>query len=256
MRSHTLHTALRAFTEEAGGLLADETARGAEIPFELVEEGGRARTPLYCYRPLTGEFVRGHASALEGLPSHPAAVRALSEHADRLPRYLSALGERPAGGTTGAMNGFLAAVYAEQTHFPLEGARFDRAYAQLEDALFAGRTDATVVVPVLGLDIASEEVVLGEGLSLRRADATPGLPADVEDVVAVFRATVSEGEPDPFIQAGRRFRRLLTALRLYDDGLIALGPVAWTRVDDGPWRSAVLGAGGPAGARGLTRLEN
>src|SRR3954468_24914206 len=143
MRSHTLHSALRAFTEEAGGLLAGETARGSEIPFELVEEGGRARTPLYCYRPLTGEFVRAHASALEGLPSHPAAVRALSEHADRLPRYLSALGERPAGGTTAAMNAFLAAVYAEQTDFTLEGARFERAYAQLEDALFAGRTDAT-----------------------------------------------------------------------------------------------------------------
>src|SRR3954451_14390534 len=112
MRSHTLHTALRAFTEEAGGLLADETARGAEVPFELVEEGGRARTPLYCYRPLTGEFVRAHGSALERLPAHAPAARALAEHADRLSRYLSAVGERPAGGELAALQAFLAAVYA------------------------------------------------------------------------------------------------------------------------------------------------
>jgi len=259
MRSHTLHSALRAFTEEAGGLLAGETARGAEIPFELVEEGGRARTPLYCYRPLTGEFVRTHASALEGLPSHPAAMRGLSEHADRIPRYLSAVGDRPAGGAQAALNAFLAAVYAEQTDFALEDARFDRAYSQLEDALFAGRTDATVAVPVLGLDIASDEVVLGEGLTLRRTDTLPGAPADASeqsDVVAVFRAVVEDRAPDPFAQAGRRFRRLLTALRLYDDGGIALGPVAWTRVDGGPWRAGLLGTGAGASAyEGLILLE-
>src|SRR3954468_5586516 len=216
MRSDTLHSALRAFTEEAGGLLADATARGAEIPFELVEEGGRARTPLYCYRPLTGEFVRTHASALEGLPSHAAAARALAEHADRLARYLSAVGERPSGGPSAALNAFLANVYAEQTDFTLEDARFQRVYAQLEEALFAGRTDATVIVPVLGLDIASTEVVLGEGLTLRRTEALPGAPgeaAEQSDVVAVFRAVVEDRAPDPFAQAGRRLPRVLPATR-------------------------------------------
>src|SRR4051812_50100760 len=123
MRSHTLHSALRAFTEEAGGLLAGETARGSEIPFELVEEGGRARTPLYCYRPLTGEFVRTHASALEGLPAHPAAARALAEHADRLPRYLSAVGERPAGGAPAAGDALPAAASARPTDLPPAGGR-------------------------------------------------------------------------------------------------------------------------------------
>ena len=62
-----LHAALRAFAEEAAGLLAGETAQGAEIPFELAEAASsarRARTPLYCYRPLVGEFLRTRASAL------------------------------------------------------------------------------------------------------------------------------------------------------------------------------------------------
>jgi hypothetical protein len=260
MKSDTLHAALRAFTEEAAGLLSGETAEGAEVPFELVEEGRRgARTPLYCYRPLVGEFLRTRGSALERLPSHPPATRALADHADRLSRYLSAVGERPSGGTAAALQAFLAAVFAEQTDFAIDDARFDRAYAQLEEALFAGRTDALVAVPVLGLDIASEEVVLGDGLSLRRAEALRSAPSDLietSDVVAVFRAVIEDRAPDPFAQAGRRFRRLLTALRLYDDGGIALGPVAWTRVDDGPWRSGLLGCGAGASAyEGIVLLE-
>jgi hypothetical protein len=259
MRSHTLHTALRSFADEAAALLHGETAAGAEVPFELVEEGAGRRTPLYCYRPLVGEFVRTRGGALERLPSHALAVAALADHADRLSRYLTAVGERPSGGPSGTLQAFLGRVFGEATDFALEEPRFGRAYAQLEEAIFAGRTDATVVVPVLGLDIASPEVVLGEGLSLQRADGLPGAPPDAgrdADVLAVFRAVVGEGAPDPFVQAGRRFRRLLTALRLYDDGGIALGPVAWTRVDDGPWRAGVLGTGaGAAAYEGLVLLE-
>src|SRR5207247_529425 len=96
---------------------------------------------------------------LERLPAHAAAAGALADHADRIPRYLSALGERPSGGPPAALQGFLGRVFAEQTEFALEDLRFDRAYAQLEEILFAGRTDAVVVLPVLGLDIASDEVV-------------------------------------------------------------------------------------------------
>jgi hypothetical protein len=258
MRSHTLHAALRAFAEEAAGQLADDTAAGAEVPFELVEEGARRRTPLYCYRPLVDAFLHEREDALARLPSHAPAVRALADHADRLPAYLKALARKPSGDPHVTLQAFLGRLFAEQTEFGLDQGRFERAYTQLEETLFAERTDATVVVPVLGLDIASGEVVLGEGLSLRRAEVMTGLPPDAAaeaEVVAVFRATIAAGEPDPFLKAGRRFRRLLTALRLYEDGLIALGPVAWTRVDDGPWRSAVLGAGGPPRADGLTLLE-
>ena len=36
--------------------LAEEISGGAEVPFELIEQG-RASAPLYCYRPLTGRFL-------------------------------------------------------------------------------------------------------------------------------------------------------------------------------------------------------
>src|SRR4051812_37899809 len=208
MRSHTLHAAVRAFAEEAASLLAGETAQGAEVPFELEVTGPRGhRTPLYCYRPLVGEFVRQRSGALERLPSHATAVATLADHADRLARYMSAIGERPSGAPAAALQAFLGRVFGEATDFALEDARFDRAYAQLEEALFTGRTDATVVVAVLGLDIASEEVVLGEGLSLRRVEAlrdAPAALAEATDVAAVFRAVVEDRAPDPFAQAGRR----------------------------------------------------
>ena len=41
-----------------------------------------------------------------------------------------------------------------------------------------------------------------------------------------------------------RFRRTLTALRLFEPGGFALGPVAWTRIDAGSWRSVPLGGSG------------
>jgi hypothetical protein len=44
--------------------------------------------------------------------------------------------------------------------------------------------------------------------------------------------------------ARARFRRTLTALRLFERGGYALGPVAWTRIDAGAWRSVSLGGSG------------
>ena len=56
VRNTALHTTLEQFTEDAAAGLTAATAEGAEVPFELSEEraGG---TPLYCYRPLTGDFI-------------------------------------------------------------------------------------------------------------------------------------------------------------------------------------------------------
>jgi hypothetical protein len=259
VRSHTLHAALRRYVEEVAWTLSADTAEGAEVPFELIEERGARRTALYCYRPLVDEFLRERQSTLLRLDGHQPALRTLAEH-DGLGRYLKAAGERvpPDQGarSRAVLELFLERVFAEQTTFEFDAQRFERAYRQLEDTIFAGRTHAAAIVPVLGLDIASDEIVLGEGLTLTRTAAFPGAPQEAineADVVAAFRAEVEDGGPDPFGQAGRAFRRLIVALRLYDEGGIALGPVAWTRVDDGAWRATTLGTGGLA--QGLTLIE-
>ena len=68
MHNRALHETLAAFVEEAAAQLAEEVSGGAEVPFELIEQG-RGAAPLYCYRPLTQRFLAERAGALAKLPS-------------------------------------------------------------------------------------------------------------------------------------------------------------------------------------------
>jgi hypothetical protein len=52
-----------------------------------------------------------------------------------------------------------------------------------------------------------------------------------------------EGEGPSLEQAGRRLRRLQTALRLWDDAEPALGPTAWARSNGAPWLAIPLATG-------------
>src|SRR3954471_10643305 len=79
MRDRQLHAALRAFAEEAAWSLAAETAGGAELPFEVLEErSGRGGPTLYCYRADTAGFIADRGALLVRMETWPAAVQALS----------------------------------------------------------------------------------------------------------------------------------------------------------------------------------
>src|SRR3954464_10577913 len=95
MHNRALHDSLPAFVEEAAWQLADEVSGGAEVPFELIEQG-RATSPLYCYRALTGRFIAERVGSLGSLPSYHPAVHGLASLPD-LPAYLKARGRRPPG---------------------------------------------------------------------------------------------------------------------------------------------------------------
>ena len=90
--------------------------------------------------------------------------------------------------------------------------------------------------------IESDEVPLGDGLSLVRAmtlaDAPHGLPDDPHATVAVLALESMETAP-----ARPRLRRLQTALRLWDDAEPQLGPTAHARTDGGPWMTIPLATG-------------
>ena len=96
-----------------------------------------------------------------------------------------------------------------------------------------------MLTPVEGLVIESDEVPLGDGLALVRAttlaDAPAGLADDPHATVAVLALESSRGEGRALEAAGRRLRRLQTALRLWDDAEPALGPTAWARTDGARW---------------------
>jgi hypothetical protein len=264
VRNSTLHPILEAFTTDAAGELASETAGGAEVPFEVVEtEGGpRGRAPLYCYRPLTGAFIRERLGLLAALPTYAPAARALAA-LDGIDAYLRLRGEQripqePRERADAALRSFLSGLFAERSEFGFDPARFETAYAELELALYEGRCVTTVIAPLLGLalDPASDEVPLGDSLSLRRGTAVDDAPSDAvwgdglwgdgvqPNVLAVLTVTQERSVRPPVSVARARFRRVLTALRLFERGGYALGPIAWTRADAGAWRPVPLGASG------------
>jgi hypothetical protein len=257
MRNRQLHAALAAFAEEAAFQLASDTADGAEVPFEVVELGGGSRhdSPLYCYRPLTASFIDERLSILGRLTAYAPAVHALAA-CGGLDAYLVARGEsqfpaEPRARAEEALRHFLMRTFEDSGDFELSPQRMGRAYEELEGLVMEGRALTEVVAPVMGLALTSDEIVLGNGLSLVRAGAFEGAPADArrerEDghqvVLARLTWEAAPGDEAPLRHAQVRLRRLLTALRLYDAAGIVLARTAWTRTGGGAWQPFAIAAG-------------
>ena len=207
--------------------------------------------PLYCYRPQTDRFIAAHVGVLGRLPSYPVAAQALAALPD-LAGYLQARGRRPASAdprarADAALQAFLTAVWSDVTDFAFDPERFAVAFGELEAAVYSGCSLSVVLTPVEGLVCESEEVLLGDGLALVRGSVLGDAPADLRgDAYTTVAALRLEGEPgnDAGLDvAGRRLRRLQTALRLWDDAEPALGPAAWARTGDGPWVTIPLATG-------------
>jgi hypothetical protein len=71
------------------------------------------------------------------------------------------------------------------------------------------------------------------------------------NVLCVLRRDVAGDDPLPIAEARARFRRLLTALRLFKPGSIGFGPLAWARVDEGKWQPLALALSGSGVGRGM-----
>src|SRR4051812_39296245 len=250
MHNRALHDTLAAFVEEASWQLAEEVSGGAEIPFELIEQG-RASAPLYCYRPLTGHFIAERIGVLARLGSYPSAAQQLAVLPD-LPAYLQLRGRRvpgpdPRAQADATLQVFLTTIWAEASEFAFDRERFDAAFAELENAAYGDCELSVVLAAVVGLVIEGDELALGEGLSLVRATTLEPVPADLvgdeHSVVAVLGLEHAGDDGRALAHAGRRLRRLQTALRLWDDAEPSLGPTAWARTDGGPWMAVPIATG-------------
>ena len=154
------------------------------MPFELAEERGSGRVPLYCYRPLsTSSSARGWRRWAT-LPSHADAAHALAR-CEALDVYLSEHGVKvppdPRGTRQRRPRGCSwSRVFTERSGFGFEPAAFEAAYAELERAIYEGHCTATVIAPLLGvaLDPDTIELSLGDGLSLIRGDALAEAPPE------------------------------------------------------------------------------
>ena len=126
--------------------------------------------------------------------------------------------------------------------------RLARAYRELEDQVVGGAQGVEVIVPLLGIVLESEEVVLTPDLSLARPSALDRVPeaAAWEGAEETVLAVVRGEDEDIAAAAAARVRRLVTTLRLYDPARVAMGPAAWIRTAGGPWQVVPTGAGGIA----------
>lgn len=256
MRNRSLEQRLRAFAEESAYELSADAAEADDLPFEVVESPG-ARASLYCYRPLTEQFIHDRLPMLARLPSHAGAAAALSALAG-VDDYLHLQGEvripdAPEHRARAALRAFLAAMYRDRIDFDFSEERFERAYDDLEAAVYRLRSLTAVVAPVYGLVLSSEELALDDDLSLVRADKLDGVPAEAvwsgprvgeePNVLALLTLEHCEGEHAVAL-ARQRFSRLITALRLADAGTFSLSAVGWAREDAGAWKLVSMGGGG------------
>jgi hypothetical protein len=277
MRSRQLETALTQFVEESALRLQGDLDAGAEVPFELASKSSRGRgTPLYCYRPLTENFLRERWSALRGLHSHARAVLAL-EGFEGLDRYLLAREALPASGeraelsrrarrrtverADAALRALLGDVFAEQSDFSLREERLRGALERLDCSAHASATEVTLLATLHGLTIPSPELALAAGLTIARPDSLLGVPDSVlmggppdsssleesGDGVGHLLVAFTTEDTDVLeaIARGREvLGELLRALRLFGDGRVTLGRLAWARVGTGAWGAHALGWGG------------
>jgi hypothetical protein len=268
MQSLQFQVALSEYVESAATHLEAEISRGAEVPFELEPQRTRGRpgatrpaeaagTVFYTYRALTGEFIAQRRASLERLPEYDEAVRVL-EGFEGLDRYLESAGvERPLRTETRARArvaaiALLQEVFQEQTSFELRPERLSAALERLEQSALAGAGETTLVATLHGLTISSAELPLTKGLTIAKPRALEGLPAGAleagdatgpEHLVVVL--TAGEEDAASAIARGREvLKDLLRALRLFGDGRVTLGQLAWARVGDGKWTALGLGQGG------------
>jgi hypothetical protein len=158
-----------------------------------------------------------------------------------------------------ALRGLLEEVFAAQTDFEVHAERLSGALQRLERAEPVECGEATVLLATLrGMTIASSEIKLTKGLSILIPAAVEGAPEaalagedgaseddEREHLLVSLAVELSDPDEDPIERGRAVLLDLLRALRLYGDGRVTLGPLAWTRGGgERRWRTVLLGAGG------------
>jgi hypothetical protein len=249
MQNRALHDALREFALETAALLTDEHREGAELEFDVADEGSRRGPALYRYRPLTERFIGERWPKLRELPTCIAAAEALGAGATQYLRMNGLRGEQ----AEPALHAMLERLYEDASSFEFPEERFERVYADVERTLYRDAVAASVVAPLHGLELESSRLELGDGLALVLGDSIDAPPEAVwpeegegPATLCVLERHVSPNDPMPALEARQRFRSLITALRLYKPGGVTLGGLGWRRAAEGRWAAIEMEPTGEA----------
>lgn len=246
MHSRRLHTSLHEYADQAAAALSAQVAAGSEVGFEVIQQGGRGSAPpLYCYQPLTGEFLAHHGAELRGLPAHGAAIHALAA-LDNLGAYADSSAGDPRELAEAALTRFIGRVFTEGD-FTLTPERFEPAYREAEGVLVDGRSESALLCLLRGITVESADVPLGDGVIVAPPECLEQLPpdplwlgADGESLVIAIAAGTAG-----IARAIGRARELQRAMSLFAPG-IACAPIGWLRGESGVWRAVALGVGARA----------
>jgi hypothetical protein len=169
-RAPHLHQALRCFCLGAFAVLSRDVEQGAELPFSFEEHASVGRPALYEYRPLVRGFVEARAATLAEREDARLAIAELR----REPRAgIFARAHAGAGGEDAALiESVLLPLLARTAEacggFDWTDDAFERAYVELERALFGDRHTYAALAPLVGL-VGVAEVDLGGGIHVRPA---------------------------------------------------------------------------------------
>src|SRR5918992_3402448 len=238
MRNRALHDALRNFALEAAALLTDELKAGAEVEFDVVDEGGGRGPALYRYEPRTGPFLAERWERLRELPSCDRACLELGAGAASWLRVNGLRGEQ----AEPALQAMLERLYEDATSFGFPEERFERVYQEVELTLYRDAVRARVIAPLLGAWMEAERVDLGDGLALVRGDRLDG-PHESSELLCVLERDVPADDPIPTEEAAERFAAVVSAVRLWAPGGVVLGAPGWRQTDQGRWQPLALGSG-------------
>jgi len=270
MRDLVLREGLKTMAGDAALLLRDLLASGIEVPYEVRESG--AGSPLAEYVPQTSAFIRDNASQLAALDSYGTTCAAL-ESDGLATSYLEEMGVPvPADGRRRAeLAGvvFLCRLWQGSTDFTLDDTRLAETIEELLDCGEVSFGEVEIAVPLRGFQMEVEKLELANA-TIVRSD-TVDVPTEARGmdgmggaawepsflVVARIDAIGAEAdESDVGIRAVAAFKQVVTTLRLFKAGGVALGPHAWVKAGGDRWRRVSTGAGRPrAGGYRLADTE-
>ena len=256
VRDPLLNEALRRLAAEAATRFTTMVASGDQIPFDVAEQEGPDEAFFHSYVPLTPRYVREREGELRTLPAFEPAREAVALAGVAAP-YLEQRGEvvpaEPGERAARLLTVFLASLWDGCGEFALDRERLDEALAVLDAE--AGDVDEAdlVVVPLVGLQMQGARLRLPHGVEIVRADSFEA-PIEAMRSEGMGRsawepqllAIAEQGEDaDSAADAVDQLGELISVMRLFKAGGVALGPYAFAPTGEGRWRRIATGAPAP-----------